>query len=111
MKAAKFLIVCLFMVSFFAIRAQRSQCLDYVKFDYSLIDCSNGLSNGEIHIKNLDPQQKLEWHLIPNNNLFEKNYLKEDVLRNIPSGEYNLIVRDRRTNGKCSVNKLVVIKR
>jgi hypothetical protein len=94
-------------------RAQDSKCLDYVKFSYSVIDNNDGSSKGEISVKNLDTQQKLVWHLIPisGDNSFEKNNLEEGVLKDIPPGEYHLIVRELGRNGKCPVYKTVLIKR
>ncbi len=113
MKASKFFILCTLMVCAEICGAQDSKCLNYVKFNYSVIDSNNGLSNGEISVKSLDTQQKLVWHLIPipTDNSFEKNNLEEGVLRDIPPGEYYLIVRDLGRKGKCPVSKSVVIKR
>jgi hypothetical protein len=113
MKVYKFLILCAVMVSFDICRAQDSKCLNYVKFNYSVVDSNNGLSNGEILVKNLDQQQKLVWHLVPilTDNSYEKNNLEEGILKDIPPGEYYLIVRDLGHKGKCPVSKTIVIKR
>ena len=111
MKIATLPIACIIIFSFGKATSQASTCTNFVRFEYSITHQPTKLGFGEVRLTNLDPSQKIVWHLIPVNTTFEKKYIDADVLKDIPEGEYQLIVRDQRPHGKCPVVKSIVIKK
>ncbi len=111
MKIATLPIACIIIFSFCEAYSQASACTNVVRFEYSISNNTSNQNNWELRLTSLDPSQKVIWHLIPINTTFEKKYIEVDVLKNIPEGEYQLIVRDQRPHGRCPVVKLINIKK
>jgi hypothetical protein len=111
MKIATLPIACIIVFSLSKAFSQASACTDFVRFEYSITNHIANLGFGEVRLNSLDPSQKIIWHLIPVNTTFEKKYIDGDVLKDVPEGEYQLIVRDQRPHGRCPVIKSIVIKK
>ncbi len=111
MKITRLLIVGILLFSLHESISQGSPCTNSVKFQYSIGYSLLNTGLGEIHLTNLDQSQKVVWHLISISNSFERKYIEANVLKDIPVGEYKLIVRDQRPQGNCPVVESIVINK